>query len=365
MGVFEWFRKPGPSVPPAPAQPSGRPPFPLPTTEDLYDLFAVTQNASEERIRQGFKELALKFHPDRNPDDPIAERKYREITEAYRILMDPQMRAAYDRWRAGRPAPAAPPRPPPPPTTMYPMQVPQQPEEGPGQRPGGPRSPGSAPMAPMQAQPLQPQRAPGPWETMFGPVGEQQPAPAAFFTPFRATQPEPAPVRPAAPPPFARPPSPPFAAPSVPAQVPQQVYQRPMPPALAQLDLPSVQEVAQLIYQTWPLEEIWSITRQERQRPAFAQSGVAHVDQVAGFRPGALEYELGEDLGLPPWFIEQYLSHGKAGFETLWTQVFAPMFQIVTAALDGLKPGDLPGKFGLDIDEQGSRADLLYSERRR
>ena len=147
--------------------------------------------------------------------------------------------------------------------------------------------------------------------------------------------------------------------------MPQQIYQRPMPPALAQMDLPSVQEVAQMLYETWPLEELWGLARTERGRPAFAQSGLAHVDQVAGFQPGSLEYELGEDLGLPPWFIEQYLSHGRAGFEALWNQVFTPMFQIVTAAFDGLKPADLPGKFGIDIDPQGTRADLLYSERAR
>jgi len=357
MGVFEWFRKPGPSVPTPPPQPSGRPPFPLPT-EDLYEIFGVQPNASEERIRQAFKEQALKFHPDRNPDDPIAERKYREISEAYRILMDPQMRAAYDRWRSGRPAPAAPPRPPP--ATMYPVPVPQPPEEAAPQRPGGPR----VPTPPASMVPAAPPRAPGPWETMFGPVAEQQPSAAAFFAPFPPTSRESRPSA-APPPPFARPPSPPFAQPPMQPQVPSPIYQRPMPPALAQMDLPSVQEVAQLIYHTWPLEEIWGIARAERQRPAFAQSGVIHVDQIAGFRPGAVEYELGEDLGLPPWFIEQYLSHGRAGFEALWNQIFAPMFQIVTAAFDGLKPDDLPGKFGIDIDQQGTRADLMYSERRR
>jgi len=352
MGVFEWFRRTGPSVPTPKPAPSGQPPFPLPTAQDLYDLFGVSPNAGDERIRQAFKEQALKFHPDRNPDDPIAERKYREISEAYRILVDPQLRAAYDRWRAGRPAPAAPPRPPPTPPTSTMIPVPRPIEET-TPRQGVPR----APMPPVPAVPAAPpSRAPSFWETFYGPVTEQEPSPAAFFTQFRPTQPEPAP---------ARPPSPSFARPQVQPQAPQPIYQRPMPPALARMDVPSVQEVAQMIYHTWPLEEIWAIARAERQRPAFAQSGLVHIDQIAGFRPGTLEYELGEDLGLPSWFIEQFLGQGRPGFEALWNQVFAPMFQLVTAAFDGLKPTDLPGRFGIDIDPQGTRADLLYSEGRR
>jgi molecular chaperone DnaJ len=64
---------------------------------DFYELLGVSRTATEADIKVSFRKLAMKFHPDRNPGDAEAEVKFKEINEAYQILMDPQQRAAYDR----------------------------------------------------------------------------------------------------------------------------------------------------------------------------------------------------------------------------------------------------------------------------
>jgi molecular chaperone DnaJ len=64
---------------------------------DFYVLLGVTRDAGEADIKKAYRKLAMEFHPDRNPA-PEAEAKFKEITEAYEILRDPQKRAAYDRY---------------------------------------------------------------------------------------------------------------------------------------------------------------------------------------------------------------------------------------------------------------------------
>lgn len=64
---------------------------------DFYEVLGVSRTATEADIKVSFRKLAMKFHPDRNPGDAEAEIKFKEINEAYQILMDPQQRAAYDR----------------------------------------------------------------------------------------------------------------------------------------------------------------------------------------------------------------------------------------------------------------------------
>ena len=65
--------------------------------KDYYELLEVSQNASDEVIARAYKVLAKKYHPDMNPENPAeAEEKFKEITEAYEILSDPDKKRDYD-----------------------------------------------------------------------------------------------------------------------------------------------------------------------------------------------------------------------------------------------------------------------------
>ena len=65
---------------------------------DYYEVLGVTRSASVEEVKRAYRQLAVKFHPDKNPDDPHAEEKFKELGEAYDVLMDADKRAAYDRF---------------------------------------------------------------------------------------------------------------------------------------------------------------------------------------------------------------------------------------------------------------------------
>lgn len=71
----------------------------MPTTaRDYYEILGVPRNATEKEIRQAYRRLARKYHPDVNPGDKEAEQKFKEIQEAYEVLSDPEKRAKYDRY---------------------------------------------------------------------------------------------------------------------------------------------------------------------------------------------------------------------------------------------------------------------------
>jgi molecular chaperone DnaJ len=71
----------------------------MPTEKrDYYEVLNVSRTATEEEIKRSYRKLAVKFHPDKNPDDPHAEEKFKELGEAYDVLNDADKRAAYDRF---------------------------------------------------------------------------------------------------------------------------------------------------------------------------------------------------------------------------------------------------------------------------
>ena len=65
---------------------------------DYYEVLGVARSASQEEVKRSYRKLAVKFHPDKNPDDAHAEEKFKELGEAYDVLMDADKRAAYDRF---------------------------------------------------------------------------------------------------------------------------------------------------------------------------------------------------------------------------------------------------------------------------
>ncbi|MBT3179925.1 MAG: molecular chaperone DnaJ [Candidatus Marinimicrobia bacterium] len=65
---------------------------------DLYDIIGVSKNASKDEIKKAYRKLALKYHPDRNPDNQEAEKNFKDAAEAYSVLSDNQKRSSYDQF---------------------------------------------------------------------------------------------------------------------------------------------------------------------------------------------------------------------------------------------------------------------------
>ena len=65
---------------------------------DFYEVLGIAKGASDDEIKKAYRKLAMKYHPDRNPDNKEAEEKFKEIQNAYAILSDPQKKAAYDQY---------------------------------------------------------------------------------------------------------------------------------------------------------------------------------------------------------------------------------------------------------------------------
>lgn len=68
------------------------------SNKDPYKTLGVSQDASSDTIKKAYRKLAMQYHPDKNPGDKSADQKFRDVTEAYEILTDPQKKAAFDRF---------------------------------------------------------------------------------------------------------------------------------------------------------------------------------------------------------------------------------------------------------------------------
>ena len=68
------------------------------TKVDYYELLSVSKDANDQELKTAYRKLAMQYHPDRNPNNPEAEAKFKECSEAYSVLSDGEKRAAYDRY---------------------------------------------------------------------------------------------------------------------------------------------------------------------------------------------------------------------------------------------------------------------------
>lgn len=65
---------------------------------DFYEILGVSRSADEKELKKAYRKMAMKYHPDKNPDDKEAEEKFKEVNEAYEVLSDPQKRTIYDQY---------------------------------------------------------------------------------------------------------------------------------------------------------------------------------------------------------------------------------------------------------------------------
>ena len=85
---------------------------------DYYEVLGVSKSAEDKEIKKAYRKLAIKYHPDKNPNDSVAEEKFKEAAEAYEVLSDAQKKARYDQFghagmggaAASNPAPLGPSR---------------------------------------------------------------------------------------------------------------------------------------------------------------------------------------------------------------------------------------------------------------
>ncbi len=72
-----------------------------PASKNYYQILGISSEATDAEIKKAFRKLAMEFHPDRNKEDPRAEEKFKDFSEAYGVLSDPAKRREYDQFRSG------------------------------------------------------------------------------------------------------------------------------------------------------------------------------------------------------------------------------------------------------------------------
>src|ERR1700694_4573728 len=65
---------------------------------DYYEVLQVSRTATDQELKASYRKLAMQHHPDRNPNNPESEERFKACSEAYQVLSDPEKRAAYDRY---------------------------------------------------------------------------------------------------------------------------------------------------------------------------------------------------------------------------------------------------------------------------
>ncbi|MBN1224909.1 MAG: DnaJ domain-containing protein, partial [Candidatus Aminicenantes bacterium] len=65
---------------------------------DYYEILGISRNATADEIKKAYRQIALKFHPDKNPGNKESEEKFKAAAEAYSVLIDPEKKAVYDRF---------------------------------------------------------------------------------------------------------------------------------------------------------------------------------------------------------------------------------------------------------------------------
>ena len=66
--------------------------------DDFYNILGIDKSASASEIKKAYRKKAIAYHPDKNPDDPSAEEKFKKAAEAYEVLSDPNKKARYDQY---------------------------------------------------------------------------------------------------------------------------------------------------------------------------------------------------------------------------------------------------------------------------
>lgn len=310
-GFWDWFK----------SNPQSEPNRPMPDA-DLYQVLGVPPTASQDEIKSAFREQAMKFHPDRNPDDPLAEAKYTALSQAYAILGDETQRAAYDR-----------------------IYAPEPPKFHGGLAPrrGGARE--EAVEAPTPSKKVQKKLEPGSMiEKMFG-VAKEEPVQGSLFDIMAPGQPQQPPAR--------------IPVPSTPFSGFNPSGNRiPMMPAI---DVPDYNEIWGIITHYWHLEEtVWPFVREVRWSPEFQKAGAIAIDALAGAHGDVAEWDIAEWFNIPVWQVDQYIK--TAGRDAFYKNVMYPIFEQVTQIMDKLKPSDIPGRFFLEWDPAGRAIELIYAE---